>query len=101
MLTMLGLIKRFEADFGTDVFESISHVGRLSTTTLCGALGLLLLCSLPVGEFKEIPGSWYSIVYDVLVVLVGVLTGLLIATVLLLFQTLQTATKEAKPESDV
>lgn len=101
MLTLLGFARRLDEDFDRDVYQRINRVGFLSTVSLCFALLLLLFLTLPVGEFTEIPDRWFPWMYNVLVVFVGVLTGMLITTVLLLYTTLRHVTASITPSEDV
>lgn len=100
MLTLLGFANRLDAEFDHTVYQRIDRIGLMSTLGMCGSLLLLLTLSLPVGEFEEMPTRWFPVLYNVLIVLVGLLTGLLIATVLLLFSTLRRVVAEVVPEKD-
>lgn len=100
MLTLLGLTRRMDQEFDAEVYKRINWVGLLSTLSLCAALILLLLLTLPVGEFSELPEHWYPMMYNILVVYVGVLTGLLITTVLLLFTTLRHVGAKIRPSRE-
>jgi len=56
MLTLIGIVKRTDSDFDDDIYRRINLVGLHSTVALIGAVILLLLLSLPVGEYNKIPG---------------------------------------------
>lgn len=101
MLTLLGLTRKMDTDFDKEVFVRIDRIGLLSTIGLCGALGMLLILTLPVGEFDQLPKRWFPILYNVLVGITGILTGLLISTVLLLFTTLRRVISRVTPTDDV
>ncbi len=85
MLTLLGLTRQSDADFDHDVFRSISQVAWLSTVSLVGAVILLLMLVLPVGEFEKMPEGWYRIMYEVIFAQTVIVCALLVATVVRLF----------------
>lgn len=87
--------------FRQEVFVRIDRIGLLSTIGLCGALGLLLILTLPVGEFEQLPNRWFPILYNVLVGITGILTGMLISTVLMLFSTLRRVISRVTPSDTV
>lgn len=101
MLTLLGFARRLDEDFDSTVYRRINRVGFLSTISLCCALFLLLFLTLPVGEFTELPDRWFPWMYNILITFTGVLTGLLITTVLLLYTTLRHVTASITPNEDV
>lgn len=101
MLTLLGFTRRLDEDFDRTVYRRINRVGFLSTISLCCALLLLLFLTLPVGEFTELPDRWFPWMYNILITFTGVLTGLLITTVLLLYTTLRHVTASITPSEDV
>lgn len=86
MLTLLGLALDADIDFQGWLYRLVRRIGGLSTLSLCGAILLLTLLSLPVGEFERLPQGWYEVLYWFLVLLVAALSGLVIAVVLLLFE---------------
>lgn len=89
MLTLVGMASRAESEFGEDVYRSVYRVAVYATVTLCGAVILLLICCFPVGEFENVPSSWYRWLYHTLFAGVGILSAMLVSTVLLLFFTIR------------
>lgn len=89
MLTILGLAREAANDFNMKLYHRIDVIAFLSTASLCGAILLLLLLSLPVGQFDNIPSSWFTVFYYVLVTLIAGLSGLLISIILMLFSTIR------------
>ena len=93
MLTLVGMTRSANQDFGAGLYRRILRLGGLSTVALCGAILLLLLLSLPIGEFENLPAQWYTGLYWVLVSLISGLTGLIITIVLMLFNAIRRVVK--------
>ncbi|WP_084420161.1 hypothetical protein [Henriciella litoralis] len=85
MLTLLGLTSQARTDFDAGVYKSISQVAWLSTVSLVGAVILLLMLVLPVGEFEKMPEGWYRMMYEIIFALTVLVCALLTATVVRLF----------------
>ena len=101
MLTLLGLTRRAEAEFDHTLYKSISQVAWLSTVSLVGAVILLLLLVLPVGEFEEMPDGWYRILYELLFAQTVIVCALLVATVVRLFLAIRHVIVKITPGEDV
>ena len=98
MLTLIGMARRAEADFGNSFYRNVYRISRLATATLLGSVVLLLLLTLPVGEFEGLDTMWFIWLYRVLFALIGVLSALLVATVLLVFTTVRDVIVNITPE---
>ena len=101
MLTLLGLTRQADADFDHQVFRSISHVAWLSTISLVGAVILLLMLVLPVGEFEKMPDGWYRIMYEVVFAQTVIVCALLVATVVRLFLAIRHVITRITPGEEV
>lgn len=101
MLTLLGLTKNADADFDYGVYKSISQVAWLSTVSLVGAVILLLMLVLPVGEFEKMPDGWYKIMYEVIFAQTVLVCALLVATVVRLFLAIRHVISRVTPGDDV
>ncbi len=84
MLTMLSLTNQASSSFDRIFYQRIERIGLLSTIALAMGILLLLFLSIPVQESKDVPTSWFSVVYYVLITLTAALAGLLVAIVLML-----------------
>lgn len=84
MLTILSLTAQSDDDFDKVFFLRIERIGKLATTALIGGIILLLLLSIPLKEADNVPGSWFMVMYYVLMTFLAVLAGLLISIVLML-----------------
>lgn len=84
MLTMLSLTSEAKTRFDSTFYKRIERIGLLSTIALAAGILLLLVLSIPLQESKNVPSSWYSGVYYVLIALTAALAGLLVAIVLML-----------------
>lgn len=101
MLTILGLAKEANNDFNIKLYHRIDVIGLLSAISLCGAILLLLLLSLPVGQFDNLAPGWFTGLYYTLVVLIAGLSGLLISTILMLFSTVRSIIASLTPTDEV
>ncbi len=85
MLTMLSLTSQASTTFDRVFYQRIKRIGLLSTISLAAGILLLLFLSIPVQESQNVPGTWFSVVYYVLIALTAGLAGLLVTIVLMLF----------------
>ena len=100
MLTLLSLTSQVDTKFDRSTYKGIKVIGDISTATFVGSVALLVLLSLPIGEFEAINGRWYEGLYYTLATLNGVLSGLTIVGVLVLSDTLKTLIKSLAPDDD-
>ncbi len=89
MLTLLGLSRQADSEFDNWVYQTINRIALISTISLCGAVALLMVLSMPIGEFEKIPENWFVAMYYVLVVFVALLAGFVITAVLMLFNAIR------------
>ena len=101
MLTLVGLVRRMDQDFDIAVYKRINSVSLLSTLSLAGSVLMLLVLTLPVGEFEKMPAQWYPWLYNVLYALVIGLSALLVGTVVLLYATVKVLIAGITPSEDV
>lgn len=101
MLNLLGMSRRSDAEFDDGLYKRISSVSILATTALVGAVILLLLLVMPVGEFEKLPGGWYAILYEVLFAITVGISTLLVATIIQLFLTIRRVISKLTPGDDV
>ena len=97
MLTMIGMAKRSDESFDDEFYRNIYRISALSTATLLGAVVLLLLLTLPVGEFENLPDVWFIWLYRGQFAMVGLLSSLLVATVLMVFATVRAVIVKVTP----
>jgi len=100
MLTLLSLASNAETDFEYATYKGIELIGRISTATFIGAVIQLLILSFPIGEFEKMDDFWFKFLYYVISTVNGLLTGLMIVGVLVLFDTIITLIKKLSPDID-
>lgn len=100
MLTMLSLTKQASGEFDAIFFKRIERIGLLSTICLIGGVLLLLFLSVPLQESNEVPGSWYTVIYYVLITFTACLSGLIVGVVLMLFNAIGSLIDVVKPSMD-
>lgn len=101
MLTLIGMIRRMDADFDHNAYRDVAMVARTSTLTLLVALFLLMAFALPIGEFEELPAEWFENVYNGLFAGTVLMVGLSAATVVLIYTTLMRVLTKITPGEDV
>jgi hypothetical protein len=84
MLTVLGLSRRSDADFDSNIYRQVARVSNLATFSLLGSLLLMALQVLTIGEFEDVPDGWFPMLYNVLF---GMIIGIssLFATTVVMF----------------
>ena len=87
MLTLVGFMMRLDTEFDRSVYKRIKNIALFSTLSLAGSVILLVVLTLPIGQFEKVPAQWYPILYTVIYTLVIFLAGLLVGTVTLVFGT--------------
>ncbi|RIV87523.1 hypothetical protein [Aurantiacibacter zhengii] len=101
MLTMIGMMRRMDSDFGDTTYRGVELIARLSTVSLMLGLVVLLAFTLPVGEFQELPAAWFDNLYNVLFAACVIMVGLIAATVTVLYRTLRQIIATITPGDDV
>lgn len=100
MLTLIGMIRRVDENFGHNIYRNIGRIATLATASLMSSLILLLVLAFPVGDFEGLPSYWYPLLYDILFAASSVSVGLLASTVALLYRTVQSVIATVTPEDD-
>ena len=101
MLTLLGMLRRADADFDDETYRRVDLISVLSTISLMTSLLLLLTFVMPVGEFDELPGDWYTTLYDILFAGTVLMVALLSATVSLVYGTIRRVVGRITPGDSV
>lgn len=101
MLTLVGLIKRMDAEFDHTVYKRISAIATASAINLIGAVLLLLMMTMPVGDFEDVPEHWYPIFFNVLYSITVFISALSVAIIIMLLQTVNGLIAKITPSNDV
>ncbi|MGJ8560147.1 MAG: hypothetical protein ACSHX3_07925 [Litorimonas sp.] len=99
MLTMLGLVRQIDKDFDRGVYQSVVFIGVMSATCLVSAILLLLLFTLPVSEYDQVPSWWYSALYNLAYGLIVLVSALAVTIVLILTQIIVSVIRNITPTS--
>ena len=100
MLTMISLTKQTEGEFDAVFFKRIQRIALLSTIALTAGILLLLFLSIPLQESDKIPTNYFKIIYYVLIVFVALISGLVIAIVLMLLNAVNSLIDVVRPSAD-
>lgn len=101
MLTLLGLVQRVDSEFDQSMYKQVYRISLLSAFLLGGSVIMLLLMTMPIGEFDEVPTAWFPTLYNILYWLVVILSAMLVAMVALLFSAIRTLITKVTPHDDV
>ena len=101
MLTLLGLVRRVDAEFDRSMYRQVYRISLLSAWLLAGSVVMLLVMTMPIGEFDEVPQTWFPALYTVLYWMVVILSALLVAMVTLLFSTIKTLITNVTPHDEI
>lgn len=99
MLTLISFVNQADKDFEQVFFRRIEKIGLLATIELIGGILLLLFLSVPFQESNEVPGSWFTIIYYVLIAFLAFLSGLLVAIVLMLLNAITSMIDAVRPST--
>ena len=99
MLTMLSITRQTETNFDNDFFRRIEHIGLLTTISLSGSILVLLFLSVPLQESDNMPSHWFTVIYYVLIICLALLTGLIVAIVLMLFNAITSLIEVVRPSA--
>lgn len=97
MLTMLSLSNQADKEFDTIFYGRIKRIGVLTTVSLIGGILLLLFLSVPFQEADGVPGHWYTTIYYIMISFLAVLSGLLVAIVLMLLNAMTSLIDVVRP----
>lgn len=101
MLNLIGMVRRSDEDFDSQVYRNIDRISQLATASLMVSLFLLLVLVFPVGEFDDIPDNWYPNLYEGLFALTVAAVALLASTVAMLYRTVRNVISSITPGDDV
>ena len=100
MLTMLSLSSQSDNEFDTVFYKRIERIGVLATVSLTGGILLLLFLSIPFQEADSVPSRWFTTIYYVLITFLAVLSGLLVAIVLMLLNAMTSLIDVVRPSAN-
>lgn len=100
ILTMLGLIKQAEVGFGQEFYKLIERISLIATFLLIISALLLTLLAIPITE-AEIGDLevWVTTLYYILTFVNSLIVGLLVATVLMLYDSIKSVIRALNPQN--
>ena len=101
MLAMVGLVRRADEEFDREVYLRVRTIAQLSTMSLIGSVVMLLVLTLPIGDFQKMPPFWYPWLYNAIYAMVVALSALLVGTVTMLFTTLSALIAKITPTGEL
>ncbi len=70
-------------------YDRVEQIARWNLFVFIAATTLLLFISIPLSESQEVPSNWYRVLYYVILISSGALTGTLTFVAVLLFRAVQ------------
>jgi hypothetical protein len=98
MLALLSLSRRETDELHIGFFQRIREIALLTSITLGSAILLLVFISIPLEQSKTLPVNWFEIVYYVLVVATAIISGLMIAIVVMLYSAIVAMIQVVRPD---
>lgn len=89
MLTVLSLSSGVNVTLKPSHYVRIRRIALVDSVALIIATLFLLLLSVPVSESDQVPSSWFTTLYYVVLGVSSILGGILISTVLMLYDTVK------------
>ncbi|MDF1756516.1 MAG: hypothetical protein P1U89_27270 [Verrucomicrobiales bacterium] len=87
ILTLISFTARTEHNLDSRYYTHIKLIAKLACTAFIAAITLLLFINLPLEETSEKFLIWFRIIYYIILIYTSLLGGLLIAIMLMLYQT--------------
>lgn len=100
MLTMLSLSSGQGSKFKPDYFERTKQIAMLDTAVFIAAILLLSFISVPLSESQDVPENWYMILYYFTLTATAVLSGSLIAVVIMLYNAVKGLIRMLHPKEN-
>lgn len=100
MLTMTGLVRKSDQNFDVNVYKTVSLIALFSATSLIVSIILLLVISLPIGEFDGVSDIYYRALYEVTFLIVVLVCALIATTILMLLSTVLTVIRNITPNEE-
>lgn len=88
MLTLLSISKASESKLSNAHYQHVLIVARTDTILIIITVITFLLLNLPITESKELPASWFSMIYYISLAMAAILGGIFIAVVTMLYGTI-------------
>lgn len=100
MLTLLSLSFGAQYELQSVHYRRVRQIAWIDSVGFISATIFLLFLNVPIGGADNVPASWFSAIYYVALTLSSLLGGLLIAVILMLYNTLQKLIQVIDPEVD-
>ncbi|MCJ8190909.1 hypothetical protein [Sphingomicrobium aestuariivivum] len=89
MLTLLGFVRKIDVDFDQVVNGHIDRISKFATASLMLSLLLLLLLAFPIGDFQQMPQSWFGVLFHLVFAAMTLVIAFIALTVATLYATVQ------------
>jgi hypothetical protein len=101
LLTMLGVIKQAEISYAKTFYDLIERISLLDTILLIACASLLTILAIPITEAEtEMSEQAASALYYILIFVNAIISGLLVAAVLMLFDAIKSVIRTLHVQSN-
>ncbi|UAB80037.1 hypothetical protein INR76_07780 [Marixanthomonas sp. SCSIO 43207] len=87
LLTLLGISTGTDSKLKKDHYVQVLSIAKFDTILFVSALILFQLFNIPITEANNVPTSWYTMIYWTTLFFSSVISGMMIAVILMLYGT--------------
>lgn len=88
MLTLLSLSRAAKSHLSKTHYRHVLTIAKVDTILIIVAIITFMMLNLPITETKELPNSWFTVIYYVCLVMAAIIGGGFIAVVTMLYGTI-------------
>ncbi|CAN5378553.1 hypothetical protein BH23BAC3_BH23BAC3_19660 [soil metagenome] len=88
ILTLLGISSGSESKLKKYHYKQVLSLARFDSFLFIVTLIFFLLLNIPITEAEKIPTSWYNSIYWVILFISSLLSGIMVAVILMLYNTI-------------
>lgn len=88
MLTLLSLSRAAESHLSKTHYRHVLAIAKVDTFLIITAVFTFMMLNLPITESKELPPSWYTVIYYVSLGMAAIIGGGFIALITMLYGTI-------------
>lgn len=89
LLTLLGISSGSESKLKKDHYKQILSLARFDSVLFITALIFFQFINIPITEAESVPTSWYSMIYWITLFTSSLLSGMMVAVILMLYSTIK------------
>lgn len=88
MLTLLSLSRAAKSHLSKTHYRHVLTIAKVDTVLIIVAIITFMMLNLPITESRELPNSWFTVIYYVCLIMAAIIGGGFIAVVTMLYGTI-------------